>query len=172
VQLSLSVAKAADFQQDDDVHHHHHHQQQQQGFFMAGHSAGSSGVTEVVREDWLVCNQLSGGAAQAMALQAWRKEKVKMIPWVGVAMHLATHVSTTGHNSGARSLSCSTSTGGRAFCFLPLPADTSLPVHINGYFELSSNRCVLSGCRGLTMFTMSFVARVAVCSCCAYTASA
>lgn len=29
---------------------------------------------------------------------------------------------------------------GRAFCFLPLPALTSLPVHINGFFELSSNR--------------------------------
>ncbi|KAL7096896.1 hypothetical protein ACP275_10G109500 [Erythranthe tilingii] len=29
---------------------------------------------------------------------------------------------------------------GRAFCFLPLPISTGLPVHINGYFELSSNR--------------------------------
>ena len=29
---------------------------------------------------------------------------------------------------------------GRAFCFLPLPVLTGLPVHINGYFELSSNR--------------------------------
>lgn len=29
---------------------------------------------------------------------------------------------------------------GRAFCFLPLPAKTGLPVHVNGYFELSSNR--------------------------------
>ncbi|XAR63999.1 hypothetical protein NMG60_11024177 [Bertholletia excelsa] len=29
---------------------------------------------------------------------------------------------------------------GRAFCFLPLPINTELPVHINAYFELSSNR--------------------------------
>ncbi|KAL8483693.1 hypothetical protein ACS0TY_026393 [Phlomoides rotata] len=29
---------------------------------------------------------------------------------------------------------------GRAFCFLPLPISTGLPVHINSYFELSSNR--------------------------------
>ncbi len=29
---------------------------------------------------------------------------------------------------------------GRAFCFLPLPARTGLPVHINAFFELSSNR--------------------------------
>ncbi|XP_031090600.1 sacsin isoform X2 [Ipomoea triloba] len=29
---------------------------------------------------------------------------------------------------------------GRAFCFLPLPICTGLPVHVNAYFELSSNR--------------------------------
>lgn len=29
---------------------------------------------------------------------------------------------------------------GQAFCFLPLPVRTSLPVHVNAYFELSSNR--------------------------------
>ena len=29
---------------------------------------------------------------------------------------------------------------GRAFCFLQLPVSTGLPVHLNGFFELSSNR--------------------------------
>jgi len=29
---------------------------------------------------------------------------------------------------------------GVAACFLPLPVATGLPVHVNGYFELSSNR--------------------------------
>lgn len=29
---------------------------------------------------------------------------------------------------------------GRAFCFLPLPIRTGLAVHVNGYFEISSNR--------------------------------
>ena len=29
---------------------------------------------------------------------------------------------------------------GRAFCWLPLPVETGLPIHVNGYFELSSNR--------------------------------
>ena len=29
---------------------------------------------------------------------------------------------------------------GLAFCFLPLPVATNLPVHVNAYFELSSNR--------------------------------
>jgi sacsin len=31
-------------------------------------------------------------------------------------------------------------TPGLAYCFLPLPVPTGLPVHCNGYFELSSNR--------------------------------
>ncbi|CAN0399555.1 unnamed protein product, partial [Hapterophycus canaliculatus] len=26
---------------------------------------------------------------------------------------------------------------GHAFCFLPLPVNTHLPVHVNGFFELS-----------------------------------
>eukprot|EP00884_Botryococcus_braunii_P020226 jgi/Botrbrau1/6888/Bobra.67_3s0007.1 len=29
---------------------------------------------------------------------------------------------------------------GQAFCFLPLPGRTGLPVHVNAYFELSTNR--------------------------------
>lgn len=29
---------------------------------------------------------------------------------------------------------------GQAFCFLPLPIPTGLPVHVNAFFELSSNR--------------------------------
>lgn len=29
---------------------------------------------------------------------------------------------------------------GRAYCFLPLPIETHLPVHVNGYFALGSNR--------------------------------
>merc|ERR1711965_630567 len=40
-------------------------------------------------------------------------------------------VSVPGHDEAVR---------GRAFCFLPLPTETGLPVHINGFFELSSNR--------------------------------
>ncbi|CAC5408783.1 unnamed protein product [Mytilus coruscus] len=34
---------------------------------------------------------------------------------------------------------------GRAFCFLPLPISTGLPVHINGHFALSSNRTQIFG---------------------------
>lgn len=34
---------------------------------------------------------------------------------------------------------------GRGFCFLPLPGPNGLPVHVNGFFELSTNRCVVCG---------------------------
>lgn len=36
-----------------------------------------------------------------------------------------------------------TPTQGRAFCFLPLPTATGLPVHINGFFEMASDRRAL-----------------------------
>ena len=54
---------------------------------------------------------------------------LKLVPWVGVA-------SPTLGAPGAPLPNIR----GRAFCFLPLPAETGLPVHVNGYFELSSNR--------------------------------
>ena len=50
-------------------------------------------------------------------------------------LSLPSQPSTTSSSS-----SSSSSPSGLAFCFLPLPAHTGLPVHINGFFELSSNR--------------------------------
>lgn len=44
---------------------------------------------------------------------------------------------------------------GHAFCFLPLPVNTLLPVHVNGFFELSSNRWVLFvTCSFVTIYFM------------------
>jgi sacsin len=100
----------------------------------------------VLLEDWLICNQLSGGAARALALKAWKEDKTKMVPWVGVAARLSPAAPAPAGglavqpDSTVTGLSLNSSQGGRAFCFLPLPAFTCLPVHINGYFELSSNR--------------------------------
>ncbi|CAM9585905.1 unnamed protein product, partial [Chrysoparadoxa australica] len=72
---------------------------------------------------------LGGGAATAMACDQ-RHRHHKFIPWGGVA-------------GAVEILMCppdSLHLAGNAFCFLPLPVTTGLPVHINGYFELSSNR--------------------------------
>ena len=51
----------------------------------------------------------------------------------GVAAHLS-------RNGAPLSVSGGAPPSGKAFCFLPLPCGTGMPVHVNGYFELSSNR--------------------------------
>ena len=53
---------------------------------------------------------------------------MKLVPWAAVAAELGTDPT------------CAEQTVGRAFTFLPLPVKTGLPVHVNAYFELSSNR--------------------------------
>lgn len=52
----------------------------------------------------------------------------RFVPWAGVAAQV---VDATSEQEG---------TEGLAFCFLPLPARTGLGVHVNGFFELSTNR--------------------------------
>lgn len=73
-------------------------------------------------EKYLVCNQLGGGKTREIAC-AMENKALKLIPWAGIA----------GRIDGPP-------VEGKAFCFLPLPVKIGLPVHLNGYFELSSNR--------------------------------
>ncbi|KAG7379423.1 hypothetical protein PHYPSEUDO_008661 [Phytophthora pseudosyringae] len=80
------------------------------------------GDMEETIEKYLVCNQIGGGKARDMACAA-ENESLKLIPWVGIASRID-----------------GVPMEGRAFCFLPLPVRIGLPVHVNGYFELSSNR--------------------------------
>jgi sacsin len=58
-----------------------------------------------------------------------KNARLKLLPWGGVAAHVFV-------DNGIIPPPLS----GKAFCFLPLPTETQLPVHVNGYFELSSNR--------------------------------
>jgi sacsin len=59
--------------------------------------------------------------------QSFLDGKIGLAPYGGVALY-------TGHNSSSwdfhNEKSC------KAFCFLPLPIETNLPVHIQGYFSL------------------------------------
>jgi len=75
-------------------------------------------------ERWMVCNQLGGGNASIMANDP-ALSHMKLVPWAGVAARISPVCEVD---------------GGNAYCFLPLPVRTKLPVHVNGYFELSSNR--------------------------------
>ena len=109
-------------------------------------------------------NALGGGRARRLAVEDPSRG---LMPWVGVAAALdrspapslplavdAASTLTSGSEADASGTDRSSSNmvaigaaaagtpSGRAFCFLPLPIYTGMParVHINGYFELSSNR--------------------------------
>ena len=78
------------------------------------------------RQRWCVWQRLGGKQASVLATQfAGRRYR----PLAGVALRLDT-LSSTGPRPS----------DGRIFCALPLPTKTGLPVHINGYFEVLSNR--------------------------------
>ncbi len=82
-------------------------------------------------ETWLVSNRLDTGPAQAVAESAKKlPQPMKLLPWGGVASRI----------SAGYDMPPPEPLKGRAFCFLPLPVHTQYPVHVNGYFELSSNR--------------------------------
>jgi sacsin len=76
---------------------------------------------------YLVCSALGAGKCRAMACNPEHRE-MKFLPWGSIAARLS--------RDGCRPPKLR----GGAFCFLPLPVETGFSVHINGYFELSSNR--------------------------------
>ena len=78
-------------------------------------------------DSYLIVSALGGGDCKKIACDSTYRH-MKFIPWGGVAAHLK------------RNDNMVCDVVGNAFCFLPLPAETGLPVHINGYFELSANR--------------------------------
>lgn len=86
-----------------------------------------------VTEKWQVCNQLGGPRASAIA-QSEKAQHMRLVPWAGVAARLSTSAKEGGGKDEVSPVR------GGAYCFLPLPVNTGLPVHVNGYFELSSNR--------------------------------
>ena len=116
-------------------------------------------------DEFLVVACLGGGGVQAMAVDP-KNQAMKFIPWGGVAAHLKRNGVSAARArrkqiesdtamvlSGAvkaRDLQAARERGGggaappdkhgKGFCFLPLPVSTGMPVHVNGYFELSSNR--------------------------------
>ena len=83
----------------------------------------------VVEHKWLVYHQIDARDSGLRQLSS----ELGLLPWVGFATPLKA--------SKRQALS---STGGRIFCFLPLPPDadskTGFPVHVHGYFGLTDNR--------------------------------
>ena len=86
-------------------------------------------------EKWEVCNQLGGGNASRIAGHP-KNALLRLVPWGGLAACVSTGEAS---KEGALS-SASAVRSGLAYCFLPLPIQTGLPVMVNAFFELSSNR--------------------------------
>lgn len=82
------------------------------------------------KSKWLVCYALRTTPRIRSVIndKLTQEAGLKLLPWAGVAAHIEA------------SQKIPLKREGRAFCFLPLPAKTGLPVHVNGYFEISSNR--------------------------------
>ena len=76
------------------------------------------------RSKWLVTNRVESRDTTILEVA----KELHAFPWIGVALEITT-------NPG----------NGRVFCFLPLPAEvySGLPVHVNGTFSLSDDRCTL-----------------------------
>ena len=110
---------------------------------------------------WLIFNMIGSTVEKIRELS----QKLEIIPWVGVAAPLPAMISLEGihvpsfdinnlpkvlqmiqRRLGKSKLSlewCNEVQGhteGHAFCFLPLPNTTHLPVNIHGYFAVSDNR--------------------------------
>jgi sacsin len=98
---------------------------------------------------WLTSECLRGSNIKNRSLTVDNKS-LKLIPWACVASHLNSiqvegDSSNTLNSENSRLINSDIvqdgkNFEGRAFCFLPLPINTGLPIHVNAYFELSSNR--------------------------------
>jgi hypothetical protein len=102
--------------------------------------AGAAGTEQHQR--FLVSQRRGPQQLLAMASDLSKQFQVPLIAWGAVAADVTPAQSADGSSSQESSSESAITqvAPGRAFCFLPLPALTSLPVHINGFFELSSNR--------------------------------
>jgi sacsin len=111
---------------------------------IGGGGGGANGGPSFTKQAWYICNQLGGGESGVLSTRP-DVLHLRLVPWAGVAALIA----SSDDSMAAKTLTATASTGsedtsasfeGRGYCFLPLPAKTGLPVHVNGYFELSSNR--------------------------------
>ncbi|XP_020581520.1 sacsin isoform X2 [Phalaenopsis equestris] len=104
---------------------------------------------------WVVSECIGGGRAKSKSLSVIN-QSFKFVPWASVSCYLHSANlqdlkdnfldTTVDYYASLVALGEMTAVYyrktfvGRAFCFLPLPISTGLPIHINAYFELSSNR--------------------------------
>ena len=83
-----------------------------------------------LQESWLVNSCMGKGSSSTLALSSEGQEK-GLMPFAETAAKINCEENTAKIPEGV---------SGEAFCFLPLSIPTGLPVHINGYFAIMSNR--------------------------------
>jgi len=84
--------------------------------------------------------RIDEGNELAEVIEAMHKSQEKVIPWAGAATRIT--ASSTEENLKPFK--------GKVYCFLPLPLETELPIHLNGFFNLNSSRDNLSSDSGQT----------------------
>ena len=81
------------------------------------------------KHSFFVTNYFCGGQVSSTFKKLMTDKDLSYLPTVGVAMALP-----DGPQLQTPDIQ------GHVFCFLPLPVQTGLPVHVNGFFALSQNR--------------------------------
>jgi sacsin len=95
-----------------------------------------SGVESTENREYIIVQGLRGGRAKKLACSEAARD-LKLIPYGGIAACISTICSGDGGKSERLWFPCQ---DGQVFCFLPTPIKSTLQVHINAYWELSSNR--------------------------------
>lgn len=90
---------------------------------------------------WLIAGSIGTGSALQMA----KKEKhLTLRPWASIAVPISLMETETIEflhlDQHQEDIPYTKKLSGKVFLTLPLPIDTPLPVHVNGYFEISTNR--------------------------------
>lgn len=94
-----------------------------------------SAEPRVLREKFAVCCLIGGERLLKMATDP-AMQHLRLVPWAGVASLIGRQESV---GSETKEIVINRNEG-KVFCFLPLPVEAGLPVHVHACFELSSNR--------------------------------
>jgi len=96
----------------------------------------------IKRYSWLVTEYKAGEGKSVKLRTLSQSDKLSSVALVGIAIDLM-HIQSPCPSSSAGTL-MTQPLSGKVFCHLPLPGEeTGLPVHVNGYFAISQNRCHL-----------------------------
>nr|MDJ0557252.1 hypothetical protein [Microcoleaceae cyanobacterium MO_207.B10] len=106
------------------------------------HEIKTSTPEKTINSTWRIVGIIRTDAEGELAkvIKAMYESQEKVIPFAGAAARIFS--SSSDGNI--------TEVEGKIYCFLPLPLESELPIHINGFFNLNSSRDNLSSDSGQT----------------------